>query len=203
MRDTIITVLLLLAYYGITCFLCRGVKLRTKDLCLCGLSAALTLILESIRIPLPTGATIPCASMVPLMLLAVLCDYRLTFWAGWVCGVVGVFLVPAWQPVHWGQVFAEHLVCFSCMGYVGIFGTDKRWKILCGIALASALKLCGHILSGVIFFSQYAWEGWGAWGYSVVYNISQNMPLCILSAVIVLALSLHTLKRAIGKERVS
>ena len=141
--------------------------------------------------------------MVPLMLLAVLCDYRLTFWAGWVCGVVGVFLVPAWRPVHWGQVFAEHLVCFSCMGYVGIFGTDKRWKILCGIALASALKLCGHILSGVIFFSQYAWEGWGAWGYSVVYNISQNMPLCILSAVIVLALPLHTLKRAIGKERVS
>ena len=201
MRDTILTVAVLVVYFGITIWLCRGVRMRTKDLCLCGLSIALTLVLESIRVPLPTGATIPLASMVPLMLLAIVCDYRLVFLSGWVCGILGAFIVPGWQPVHWGQLFAEHLVCFSCMGYVGIFGTDKRWKLLCGMLLASALKLVGHILSGVLFFSQYAWEGWGAWGYSVVYNISQNVPLCLISAVIVLALPLNTLKRAVGKER--
>ena len=202
MRDTILTVLFLAVYFGVTDWLCRGVRMRTKELCLCGLSIALTLVLESIRVPLPTGATIPLASMVPLMLLAIVRDYRLVFLSGWVCGILGAFIVPGWQPIHWGQLFAEHLVCFSCMGYVGIFGTDKRWKLLCGMLLASALKLAGHILSGVLFFSQYAWEGWGAWGYSVVYNISQNVPLCLISAVIVLALPLNTLKRAIGKERI-
>lgn len=203
MKDTVLTVVFLAVYFSVTIWLCRGVRMRTKDLCLCGLSIALTLVLESIRVPLPTGATIPLASMVPLMLLAIVCDYRLVFLSGWVCGILGAFIVPGWQPVHWGQLFAEHLVCFSCMGYVGIFGTDKRWKLLCGMLLASALKLAGHILSGVLFFSQYAWEGWGAWGYSVVYNISQNVPLCLISAVIVLVLPLNTLKRAVGKERVS
>lgn len=202
MRDTILTILFLAVYFGVTGWLCRGVRMGTRKLCLCGLSIALTLVLESIRAPLPTGATIPLASMVPLMLLAIVCDYRLVFLSGWVCGILGAFLVPGWQPIHWGQLFADHLVCFSCMGYAGIFGTDKRWMLLCGMLLASILKLTGHILSGVLFFSRYAWEGWGAWGYSVVYNISQNVPLCLISAVIVLALPLNTLKRAIGKERV-
>lgn len=203
MRDMVMTVVFLAAYFAVTIWLCRGVTIRTKDLCLCGLGIGLTLVLESIRVPLPTGATIPLASMVPLMLLAILCDYRLVFLSGWVCGILVAFIVPGWQPVHWGQVFAEHLVCFSCMGYVGIFGTDKRWKLLCGILLASVLKLVGHTLSGVIFFSQNAWDGWGAWGYSALYNISQNVPLCLISAVIVLALPLRTLKRAVGKERIA
>lgn len=201
MRDTIMTVVFLAAYFAVTLWLCRGIRLRTKELCLCGLFITLTVILQSIRIPLPTGATISPASMAPLMLLAILCDYRLVFPAGWVCGILCAFIVPGWQPVHWGQLFAEHLVCFSCMGYVGVFGTDKRWKLLCGMLLASALKLVGHTLSGVMFFSQNAWEGWDAWGYSALYNISQNVPLCLMSAVVVLALPLQTLKRAVGKER--
>ena len=200
MCDIILTVVFLAAYFVVTGWLCRGVRIRAKELCLCGLSIGLTLVLESIRVPLPTGATIPLASMVPLMLLAILCDYRLVFLSGWVCGILGTFIVPGWQPIHWAQLFVEHLVCFSCMGYVGIFGTNKRWKLLCGILLASILKLAGHILSGVLFFSQYAWEGWGAWGYSIVYNFSQNVPLCLISAVIVLVLPLNTLQRAIGKE---
>lgn len=200
MSAKILTIVFLTAYFGVTFYLLRGLKLRTKDITLCGVMIALTLILESIRIPLPTGATMPCFSIIPLILLAVVCDYRLAFLSGWVCGILGILLIPEWQPIYWVQVPVEHLVCFSCMGYAGIFGSDKRWKILCGILLASALKLCGHTLSGVLFFSQDAWKGWGAWGYSLVYNVSQNVPLCILSAVVVLALPLNSMKRAVGKE---
>lgn len=200
MSAKILTIVFLTAYFGVTFYLLRGLKLRTKDITLCGVMIALTLILESIRIPLPTGATMPCFSIIPLILLAVVCDYRLAFLSGWVCGILGILLIPEWQPIYWAQVPVEHLVCFSCMGYAGIFGSDKRWKIFCGILLASALKLCGHTLSGVLFFSQDAWKGWGAWGYSLVYNVSQNVPLCILSAVVVLALPLNSMKRAVGKE---
>jgi thiamine transporter len=200
MSAKVLTIVFLTAYFGVTFYLLRGLKLRTKDITLCGVMIALTLILESIRIPLPTGATMPCFSIIPLILLAVVCDYRLAFLSGWVCGILGILLIPEWQPIYWAQVLVEHLVCFSCMGYAGIFGSDKRWKILCGILLASALKLCGHTLSGVLFFSQDAWKGWGAWGYSLVYNVSQNVPLCILSAVVVLALPLNSMRRAVGKE---
>ena len=200
MSTGIISAVFLTGYFSTCLFLLRGVKLNTKNISLCGILIALTLILDSIRIPLPTGASICLCSPVPLLLLAILYDKRLAILSGWVCGILAMFLVPAWQPVHWGQIFAEHLVCFSCLGYAGCFGCGTRRKVLCGILLASALKICGHTLSGVIFFSQNAWDGWGAWGYSLAYNFSQNIPLCLLSGIIVLAMPLQNLKHAIGKE---
>ena len=132
--------------------------------------------------------------MVPLMLLALLVDYRLAFVSGWLAGILAMVIIPGWQPVHWGQFFVEHAVCFSCLGYAGIFGSDKKWKVLCGICLASVLKFCGHLLSGVLFFSQNAWDGWGAWGYSFLYNLSSTLPLSVLCGVIVLALPLSHMK---------
>lgn len=201
MTTLILTVVFLAVYFGCSLYALRGLRLGARELCVSGIMIALTLLLDSIRIPLPTGATMALCSPVPLLLLAVLWDMRLSIVSGWVCGILALFLIPAWQPVHWAQVFVEHLVCFSCLGWAGRFGNDKRWKILCGLLLASLIKICGHTLSGVIFFSQNAWEGWGAWGYSLAYNISQNVPLCVLSGVIVLALPLQMLKRAIGKEQ--
>ena len=196
----VITVTFVVVYFGVTLFLCRGVKLSTREICLCGLCIAMSLVLESFRIPLPTSATVPFASMVPLMMLSIVDQPRVAFLSGWVCGILAMFFVPAWQPVHWGQIFVEQLVCFSCLGYAGIFGSDKRWKMLCGIVLASVLRFCGHLLSGVVFFSQNAWDGWGAWGYSFGYNLSQNLPLILMSAVIVLALPLKTLGRMVKRS---
>lgn len=198
--NTVIVCVFAAVYYGVTFFLLRGVRLDTKGVCISGIMIALTLLLDSIRFPLPTGATISLFSPVPLLLLAVVVDPRLAILSGWACGLLALFLIPAWQPVHWGQVFVEHLVCFSCLGYAGIFGRENRRNILFGLILASALKFTGHLLSGVLFFSQNAWEGWGAWGYSLSYNISQNIPLCILSSIIVLALPLKGLRRAAEKR---
>lgn len=198
--NNVIVIIFVLLYYAVTIFLIRGVRFTTRDLCLCSIVVAMTLVLESIRIPLPTGATISLCSPVPLMLLAIVADYRLSIIAGWVCGLLAMLMVPGWQLVHWGQFLVEHMVCFSCLGYTGIFGTDKRYKILRGMLLASCLKILGHLLSGVVFFSQNAWDGWGAWGYSLAYNLSQNVPLCILSGIIVMALPLNAMKRAVNRR---
>lgn len=198
--NTIIVIVFAVAYYSVTIFLVRGVRLDTKRLCISGIMIALTLLLDSIRFPLPTGASISLFSPVPLLLLAALVDMRLTFLSGWACGILALFLIPVWQPVHWGQPFVEHLVCFSCLGYVGVFGSEKRLTLLCGLLLAFFIKFTGHLLSGVLFFSQNAWDGWGAWGYSLSYNLSQNVPLCILSGVIMMALPLKSLRRAIEKS---
>ena len=182
MISTVITIVFVLLFYAAALYCMRGVRLHTRNFCICGLVIALTLLLEMIR-----------------FLLAILSDYRLAVLSGWACGILAVIFVPGWQPVHWGQFFVEHMVCFSCLGFAGIFGSGSRWKILCGLSLASVLKILGHLLSGVLFFSQNAWEGWGAWGYSLSYNISQNVPLCILSGAVILALPLKNLKNAIGR----
>lgn len=191
-----ITAVFAVVYLLATLGLCRGVKLDARALCLGGVVCALTLVLASIRVPLPTGSNITCGSWIPLMLLALVYDYRLSILAGWVCGLLAMILIPGWQAVHWAQIFVQQLVCFSCLGYAGVFGSEKRQKALCGMVLAVLLRCCGHVLSGVIFYSQNAWDGWGAWGYSLAYNLSSRLPEGILSIVIVSLLPLKLLRRS-------
>ena len=195
-----IVICFVVLYYLLTFFGIRHVQFSTKNLCLSGIVIAMTLVLESVQIPLPIGATISLCSPIPLMLFVIVADYRFAIITGWICGILAMLMVPGWQLVHWGQFFVEHMVCFSCLGYTGIWGTDKRYKIVGGMILASGLKIAGHLLSGVVFFSQNAWDDWGAWGYSLAYNLSQNIPLCVLSGIIVMLLPLKAMKRAADRR---
>lgn len=89
-----ITAVFAVVYLLATLGLCRGVKLDARALCLGGVVCALTLVLASIRVPLPTGSNITCGSWIPLMLLALVYDYRLSILAGWVCGLLAMILIP-------------------------------------------------------------------------------------------------------------
>lgn len=200
MISPIIAAVFAIGYLAMTVWLCRGVKLDARGLCLGGVICALTLVLASIRIPLPTGSNITCGSWIPLMLLALVYDEKLAMVTGWVCGILAMLLIPGWQAVHWAQIFVQQLVCFSCLGYAGVFGADKKWKMLCGMALAVVLRCCGHVLSGVIFYSQNAWDGWGAWGYSLAYNLSSRLPEGILSILIVMLLPVGLLRRTVLRK---
>ena len=80
-----------------------------------------------------------------------------------------VVVVYAFTNRDW-TVTLDH---FNTLGqYAGVFGRDKKWKVLCGVLLAIFLRFMGQMLSGVVFFSQNAWDGWGAWGYSITYHLS-------------------------------
>ena len=194
----VVTAVFAAGYLAVTVWLCRNVKLNIRALCLGGVICALTLVLATIRIPLPTGSNITCGSWIPLMLVALVYDYRLSMVTGWVCGILAMILIPGWEAVHWAQIFVQQLVCFSCLGYAGVFGSDRRWKTVGGMALAVAIRCAGHLLSGVIFYSQNAWDGWGAWGYSLVYN-SSRLVEGILSILIVSVLPLRFLRRSMLK----
>ncbi len=189
------TALFTLAYLGVSAYLCRGYRPQTRDLALGGIACALTVVLSLLRIPLPTGASFAVGATIPLMLVGLLRDYRLGILSGWVAAVACLILVPAWAPVHWGQVFSEHLVCLSSLGYAGIWGRTglKKWG---GVALALALNWTGHFLSGVVFFGAYAWAGWSPWGYSLVYNLSQCAAESLLAVVALALLPLNTLAQA-------
>ncbi len=200
MNTTIVTVVFSLVYYTLAILFLRGIRFTTKDICVCGIIIALTMILDSIYVPLPTGATVSLCGSLPLMLMAILWDKRLAMMSGLVCGVLAIFLIPGWQPVHWGQIFVEHMVCFSCLGFAGVFGNKNRLRITCGLLLSILIKLIGHVLSGALFFSQNAWDGWGAWGYSLAYNISGTVPISLVCVAIILVLPLKSIGHAIGKE---
>lgn len=190
-----------IAYLGVTFYHCRNYRLQIKDLTMCAVACALTIILSFFYVPLPTGATVSVGTCIPIIVLAIVFDDRLAMIAGWVTGILCIFLVPTWQPVHWAQFFMEHMVCFSCLGYAGIFGSESKMKLFFGTAIAFVLKLTGHVMSGVVFYSTNAWNGWGAWGYSISYNASSWLPEIILSAIILYVLPWKSIKLALVKMR--
>ena len=113
-------------------------------------------------------------------------------------GILAMILIPGWEAVHWAQIFVQQLVCFSCLGYAGISGGSQKQKLLLGVILAVFLKFTGHVLSGVVFFSQNAWDGWGAWAYSLTYHLTSKVPEGIATGAVLLALPV-TLFKKVGK----
>ncbi|HHX72433.1 MAG TPA: hypothetical protein GX701_05860, partial [Clostridiales bacterium] len=56
-----------------------------------------------------------------------------------------------------------------------------------GLVFASAvcllLRYACHVLSGVLLWSSYAWEGWGPVTYSFAYNATYMVPEVILTTI--------------------
>ena len=185
------------AVLGVTIRLCRGLKLTARDICLAGLMAAATLVLRCILITLPNGSHISLGAMLPILLLSLIHRPQTAFCSGWVTGILAMLLLPEWQPIHWAQPFVEQLICFSALGYAGIFGTDRRWKIMAGTALAVALSVTSHIMAGAVFFAQYAWDGYGPWAYSIIANLSGHGVEGLATVAIVSLLPISRLRRSV------
>ncbi len=201
MMTNFLAVAFTVGYLGVTAWLCRGFRFTTKSLCYGAIVIAMTLVLSCVYIPLPTGASITMGSWLPLMILALIYDYRLSMLSGLICGMLAPFLLPGWSIVHWAQYFLEYMTIFSCMGYAGVFGHEKKSQIVLGGTLAVVLRIVAQVLSGVIFFGQYAWEGWGAWAYSLTFHLTAKVPEGILSILILLALPIGYLSKIVKKGK--
>ena len=195
---TIITALFVLTYQIFTIWHCRTIKLKARDLAIGGMIAALTIVFSfAVRVPLPTGSAVTPLAAVPIMLLAVVYDEKLAMLCGWLTGILVIFLLPSWQPVHWAQIPVEHLICLSCLGYAGIFHTVNKLKLLGAMVIALSIQVIGHILSGVLFFSVYAPEGMSPWVYSLTYNLSANIPEAGIAIAIMLLIPLKSIKKSL------
>ncbi len=185
----IIAAVFTLCWLGFILWHCRGLRLDARPLCYGAITSAMTMILSCIYLPLPTGASISLGSWLPLMVLALCYDERLSMVSGLLCGMAAPFVLPGWSLVHWAQYFLEYMTIFSCMGCAGLFGRT-RGKMVLGAMLAISLRFWAQVLSGVIFFGQYAWEGFGAWGYSLLFHLSGKVPEGLITILVLLVLPL-------------
>ena len=110
--------------------------------------------------------------------------------AGLAVGMLGC----SWgYVVHPIQALLDYPVAYALIGTAGFF----RSNIYFGAVAASLMNLFASVLSGVVFFSDYAPEGMNVWLYSFLYNASVVVP----EAVICMALLYLILPRLdkIGK----
>jgi len=82
------------------------------------------------------------------------------------------------------QILLDYPLAFGALGLAGAF---KKQPVI-GVGIGILGRFICHFISGVIFFGQYAWEGWNVIAYSAAYNATYLVPEFIVSAIIIFTL---------------
>ena len=150
-------------------------------------------ILSKIYVPflrLPQGGSVTLASMVPLLWFALRRGPRWGVEAGLVYGLVHMAI--SGEIYYPTQVLFDYPLAFGALGLAGAF---KKYPIL-GIGVGITGRFICHFISGVIFFGQWAWQGWHPVAYSAAYNASYLVPEFIVSTLIIYTLLKRNLLEA-------
>ena len=139
-------------------------------------------ILSKIYVPflrLPQGGSVTLASMVPLLWFALRRGLRWGVEAGLVYGLV--HMVISGEIYYPTQVLLDYPLAF---GALGLAGALRKQPVL-GAAVGIIGRFICHFVSGVLFFGQWAWEGWHPIAYSAAYNATYLVPELIVSAIVI------------------
>ncbi len=157
-------------------------KFDTTQLVVGALCIALSFVLSMIRLfRMPQGGSITPASMLPIILYAYIYGWRKGVVVGALFGVLSLIADP--YIVHWAQVMLDYILAFAMMGLGGLF----KKHIWLSVIVASAGRLICSVLSGVIFFPEYAPVGQNVWIYSIGYNgsfIGIEAAICLAIVLI-------------------
>jgi thiamine transporter len=152
-----------------------------------GIMLALSCALSMLTIyKMPQGGSITAGSMIPIIFFAVRWGVGPGLLTGLAYGLIQAIL-PGAYIMHPIQFLLDYPVAFTCLGLAGFFNKDNA-SILAGTALAVLGRLVCHILSGVVFFGEYAPVGQSPWVYSLIYNGTFLGVEFIITAILVVLL---------------
>lgn len=137
---------------------------------------ALALILRTIKLyELPNGGSITPGKMIPLIIFALRYGPIKGFVVGAVYGTMSIILGGSiYHPV---QAILDYPLAYGLLGLAGLFKDEfQKTHSIRTILLGSLVGIFGrficHVLSGVVFFKEYAPAGMNPWFYSITYNAS-------------------------------
>lgn len=143
-------------------------SLTAKQLAFCGVAIGLAFVLSNIKVvKFPTGGSITACSMLVACLPG--------FWFGPLVGVItGVAygllnLIVDPYILFPAQVIVDYVLAFGALGLSGLFANSK-FGLIKGYILAIFGRYFFAVISGWIFFGEWAWEGWNPLTYSLAYN---------------------------------
>ena len=105
---------------------------------------------------------------------------------GMTCGLItGILsLMGSAYIIHPAQFLLDYILPTMLLGVSGLFGCKQKKNIFIGCLIAVFFKEICQILSGCIYFAEYAWEGWNPLLYSIVYNLSGTGLEGLLSTIV-------------------
>ena len=169
-------------------------KLDTKTMIMISLFAACSVVLSKIKlIQYPQGGGIDLLSSLPILMIGLLYGPITGMTCGLIAGLIG--LMGSAYIIHPAQFLLDYILPTMFLGLSGLFGSNNKKNIFVGCLLAVILKNIAHILSGCIYFGEYAWEGWNPLAYSIVYNLSGTGLEGLLSVIVLTTMPLAKIKK--------
>jgi thiamine transporter len=144
----------------------------------------------------PQGGSISIA-MIPIFLMSFRWGVKGGILSGFLLGLLQ-FILGFSQIYTLLQGIIDYAIAFSVVGLAGIFASQvkaslsnnnrRKWVtfVLLGTFLGSALRYLAHVLSGIVFFGEYAPKGQPVAVYSLLYNGTYMLPSFIVCAIIVI-----------------
>lgn len=169
----------------------KGWDIRT--LIIGALCVSLAFVLSYIRIwHMPQGGSVTLASMLPIMVFAYIYGTPKGLVVALAYGLLQ--MLQDLYIVHWAQAAMDYILAFLSLALAGLF----KKSILPGAILACFSRYVFHVLSGVIFFAEYAPEGQNVWVYSSAYN---SVVLVEMAIIIFIVLVIPQLRRFINSQK--
>lgn len=162
--------------------------MSTKEFTEISIMIALTSVFEvifsSIGITIfPNGGSVSLA-LLPLMVITM----RLGFLRGLLAAsIYGIFQFVLPVPVFFltpVQYLFDYIVPTIAAVLIVALGRKKS-QIYLGVVAVFAAKYLSHVIAGVVFWSEFAPEGFSAWTWSLYYNATYAFPSMVLSLIVV------------------
>ena len=178
----------------------RKTKFTTKKIVVIGMFSGISFILSMIQfITYPQGGGITLFSMLPVMIVSLLFGKGEGLTAGLVYGVLK--LLNGAYVVHPVQLILDYIFANMVLGFAGSFGKDKKSNVVVGCLMASMLSVLCSVLSGVVFFGEFAPEGMNVWLYSFLYNFSSVGTEGILCTILITFMPLERIAKQANIEK--
>ena len=175
-------------------FMSKKFIVTVKQLAFCAMAIALGTVLSYIKLyDFPWGGSITLLSM----LIVCLPGYWFGLGAGLLTGVAYGVLQLLLDPyvLFPIQVIVDYFLAFGALGLSGLFAHRKNGLVK-GYLLAILGRYIFAVLSGWIFFGEYAWEGWNPIVYSLVYN---GIYIFAEGAITLLILAIPAIRKMFGQ----
>lgn len=192
----ILVSLTLLSFYLIDI---KNNRIDTKKIVMVGMTCAISYILYMIPfIKYPQGGGITLLSMMPVMILSILCGRQSGLTAGLIFGLLKVF--DGAMILNPAQFLLDFIFATMALGLAGTFGNNKKYKVVYGCILAIVVSVSISVLSGVVYFGQFAPPGMNLLVYSLLYNVSSAGVEGLVVTIVIGILPLNRLNRVVNKK---
>lgn len=142
--------------------------MNTRQLAFCAVSIALAMVTSMIKLySFPFGGSVTLFSMLFMCLPGYFFGVGTGILTAVGYGILQLLIEPyIYFPI---QVIVDYVLAFGALGLSGIFA-NKTHGLVRGYLLGIVGRYVFAVLSGWLFFGEYAWEGWNPLLYSLAYN---------------------------------